>query len=541
MKLVDSIRAALREYRPDARGGISLRIRLLSLLAVLVLFVALGFLLLLTAFGVFDRGETESAKLLQSEINNIEKNVSLDCGKLSMQGIALSQELSDGITRTLADHALTPADYKTHPEVLNDILFDEVGDMKASLKWAKSSGIFIILDSTVNSKAPNAETSRAGVYLRCTEPNIVNAIDATAKYLIGPSEISRSYSIQLLPQWRQEFDVTHFDFFSAMVENAKTSGLPLSRQYYWSKRISAGGSGEDGILLAVPIIAEDETVYGICGFEVSTMLFKLSYSPDNAVYPRIFATLSPSDDREINMTGGLIAGNYYMLSALTGENVTVTGASGSLTTFVNGSGVTLDGMVSDISLYPEGSLYSGDRWVTGVLVPESELLAQVSHTNRLLILLILSLMGISLAAAVFISHRFVKPIHSAFSGIKNNAYTKSDRTKIPEIDDLFEFLAEQDKQREALAQSLLEEKDAARKASVYEKFVTNISKLSAAEKKVFDLYLAGHTAQEISELLFISINTIKTHNKRIFEKLEVSSRKELMVYIQMMKELNPVV
>ena len=46
----------------------------------------------------------------------------------------------------------------------------------------------------------------------------------------------------------------------------------------------------------------------------------------------------------------------------------------------------------------------------------------------------------------------------------------------------------------------------------------------------------GHTAREIAEILCLSINTIKTHNRRIYMKLNVTSRKELMVYIQMMEE-----
>ena len=42
--------------------------------------------------------------------------------------------------------------------------------------------------------------------------------------------------------------------------------------------------------------------------------------------------------------------------------------------------------------------------------------------------------------------------------------------------------------------------------------------------------------REIAEILCLSINTIKTHNRRIYMKLNVTSRKELMVYIQMMEE-----
>lgn len=59
-----------------------------------------------------------------------------------------------------------------------------------------------------------------------------------------------------------------------------------------------------------------------------------------------------------------------------------------------------------------------------------------------------------------------------------------------------------------------------------------------AERAVFDLYMEGHTAKEIADILCLSINTIKTHNRRIYMKLNVSSRKELMVYIQMMEEAN---
>ena len=69
-------------------------------------------------------------------------------------------------------------------------------------------------------------------------------------------------------------------------------------------------------------------------------------------------------------------------------------------------------------------------------------------------------------------------------------------------------------------------------------FLQNVKTLSQAERNVFDLYIRGYKAQEIADELHLSINTIKTHNRRIFAKLNVSTRKELLVYIDMMKELN---
>ena len=108
------------------------------------------------------------------------------------------------------------------------------------------------------------------------------------------------------------------------------------------------------------------------------------------------------------------------------------------------------------------------------------------------------------------------------------------KTKILEIDDLIEFLATQDElsasreRKEPLVQEY---------SALYQEFVKNIRTLSAAEKAVFDLYVQGHTANEIAEILCLSINTIKTHNRRIYMKLSVTSRKELMIYIQMMEEM----
>ena len=60
--------------------------------------------------------------------------------------------------------------------------------------------------------------------------------------------------------------------------------------------------------------------------------------------------------------------------------------------------------------------------------------------------------------------------------------------------------------------------------------------ISYVASLVFNLYTEGFDAKKITEILCLSMNTIKTHNRRIFQKLGVSSRKELLVYVNMMKE-----
>jgi two-component system response regulator NreC len=54
--------------------------------------------------------------------------------------------------------------------------------------------------------------------------------------------------------------------------------------------------------------------------------------------------------------------------------------------------------------------------------------------------------------------------------------------------------------------------------------------LSAREHDVLRLLALGHTNQEISELLFLSIRTVETHRARIMHKLGLTSRADLVRY-----------
>ena len=64
----------------------------------------------------------------------------------------------------------------------------------------------------------------------------------------------------------------------------------------------------------------------------------------------------------------------------------------------------------------------------------------------------------------------------------------------------------------------------------------NLITLTPREKEVFNLYLKGYSGKEIINKLGFSNNALKYHNKNIYAKLGVTSRKELMQYAIILKQ-----
>lgn len=65
-------------------------------------------------------------------------------------------------------------------------------------------------------------------------------------------------------------------------------------------------------------------------------------------------------------------------------------------------------------------------------------------------------------------------------------------------------------------------------------FAQCVQSLTPTEKTIYDLYLAGRGTREVMAELHITENTLKFHNKNIYGKMSVSSRKQLL---QLAREL----
>ena len=164
----------------------------------------------------------------------------------------------------------------------------------------------------------------------------------------------------------------------------------------------------------------------------------------------------------------------------------------------------------------------------------------------------------AIACCSILSRRYIDPILHNIEELKQRTLDK-ENLRIPEIVDLLEFLEQNDKEHEKKLidlekQKQLAEQEAARIQTELDRiidkrkkelstdnidhFMSNLITLTPREKDVFNLYLEGYSGKEIIEKLGFTNNALKYHNKNIYAKLGVTSRKELMQYAYILKQKN---
>ena len=70
---------------------------------------------------------------------------------------------------------------------------------------------------------------------------------------------------------------------------------------------------------------------------------------------------------------------------------------------------------------------------------------------------------------------------------------------------------------------------------LFRSFAEKAKTLTSAERRILNYYIDGHDIAEIPDLAFVSIHTVKKHNRSIYQKLEIASRDELMLYIELFR------
>jgi DNA-binding CsgD family transcriptional regulator len=307
--------------------------------------------------------------------------------------------------------------------------------------------------------------------------------------------------------------------------------------YYWYFTDNFPGLNEKAAVCSVPLLDGKGRFLGVCGFETGARKFARDTLFDTNITPNaagLFFTFSPGDTKRFHPGQALFTGNVLPASELSKRHeVSVGGSFRGLEVFMHESGDADVGLWSDITLYTDDSPFVDTRFAAAVVVSGKDFDAIVSASRLRLVLIAALLLCAGVALSLFLSDRYEKPFKELMNALRSG--DMSVKSHIQEIDDLVEFMLSQLNETRAAESGVRETAESGGSTEdVLAVFIENTKKLTRAEADVFNLYFEGYTAQEIAEMLNVSLNTIKTHNRRIFAKLNVSSRKELLTWVRIL-------
>lgn len=488
-----------------------------------VLFLLIGSILAgcLLLSGRFLSVERDTASMLATQLSIYEQNIAAHFDHTAARGLYLSSELNEQIEAWLEQNNLMFDDLSGNSNAITELEADLYSTLKQSLELTDCSGAYFMLNTTVNPTLPNADRSKSGLYLKIANLNVMHPINMKLLLYRGTTEIGNMNNLEYHNMWSLEYDVDNFPNYNLIMSMANED---LNSCYLFTDSIKLPGTWENIMLLCVPIISKNGDIYGICGFEISQLFYKLYYEKSNTS-PHITGLLTMTNTNGISIDSGLISGAQRESSSNLTGSLAVSKGPGFL--IFHSEKEKFVGLIKSLKLSP----LRGEHTLA-VMIPAENYKAlkwrNIQEVSVIIVLLIL----VTVLGSIQMSKLYVRPILAGLSKVRSQ--DSGDMTNIREIDDLLEYLTQKDAQIESIAKVKNEKPQTT--FALYEEFVNNIETLSPAERSVFNLYMKGHTANEITKILFLSINTIKTHNKRIYMKLQVNSLKELMVYVNMMKE-----
>ena len=465
----------------------TMRRKLLFYMCLLVIAGICMFLVILMAVGVFKEGRRRIQQNLNLQLRNSEKDVRELMDFQVGNAIRLSERLKFALENDVLSYPYNIGELEDNTDVLKKMQLSIYPLIENALNITRVTGVFAVFDTTVNKNAPGAEDSRSGVYLRVANISSGNAPENDIFLFRGDPEVAMQNHIQLHNRWNMEFNTKQMEWYKPQIASKNSE-----ENYLWIDRHNVPGTWENGIFLSAPIRGNSGENYGLCGLEISNLLFSLRYPALESGY-----------DYNVYKDGI----NTYL-----GMHRIIEGAKDE----------------------------KGREWAIAVFLSYNDYNEQIKRQRVKIVVAILIFIPVMLIAAFVLSHHFVKPIVQGLEELKND--DKGQMRKvfgISEIDALAEFLELKNKEYQngnkidSVLPPEIEE--------LFNNFIENSKKLTASEYNIMEYYIKGYEIADIPDLVCISMNTVRKHNRNIYETLNVKSNDELRLYTDLLKRCGRIV
>ena len=533
----------LKQFRS---ANISLRKRfLVYIISAIVTFLALA-MVLLNLFGFVNSANVQIMRDLDTWLANRADGIEQDCDELAACAISFSNQLESQIQSFLIKHQLQFDDLRDNTQMLTDLQQQLYDTVYLNMQVAPASGIFYILNTTVNSASETPLFN--GIYLKYVNLSSDNTVNNDFALYRGSYATGKENNLTFHSGWHNENST---DFFEDC-ESVFSDGV----HYVLSSVVEIPETWENARYIYVPLRDRQDKIIGVCGFEISDLLFRLSHKTEDPQWGQLVCALIDQ-----------CQGNYY---GQFNSNRYQTDNTNSSLRIISKKDYTQFDFGTESCVGATRDIFLGnDTFTVAMMMPQAQYqrFIRIGQLQNALIFLILG--SLTLVCCVIMSHKYVSPILKRIEQVKAREIS-GDPINIREIDDLFAFLEARDVAYEARLEELEQERQAAEANATqtqkdyetalrqldlvqgeleqltaaqhreivleeYEFFLCNLGTLTATEYKVYELYLAGKSAKQIAEILGISENTLKYHNKNIYSKLGISSRKQMLRFAALKK------
>lgn len=300
---------ALNAFAQKQSVGMQRKLMLYWVSMILVVFAAM--ILLLSIAGTFSRDDERLREMMEIYLKSTQDHLDSHLETLTAQGLNLSKELSREIEGTLVHEGISLEEANDNPAELlrlQEVVYPLVSK---TLQTVNCNGAYAILNATANTGLEVADHSRSGVYLRYSNLSASKPVSPTVVYFRGIPDIARQKDLELHNRWNLEFDI---DKIPGCQELMNTPSPRPAESYFWSRRVELRDTWESAMLLCVPVVGSDGTLYGVCGVEISALYFQYSYPIVERQYGSGVTVLAPVQDNRLLLSEGLVgsvSGHLY--------------------------------------------------------------------------------------------------------------------------------------------------------------------------------------------------------------------------------------
>ena len=378
-----------------------MRRRLMLFWILLTLAVFGAILLLMSVTGLFSNADRSLQQGLQLQLDSTSKSLQGYLDQLTAQSLSLSEAAGREVESLLLTEGITFEELNDSPERLLKVQQALYAPVNTTLHMSKCSGAYAILDATANTAVPDAQFSRSGLYLRCVNISGSTLVDPDINCFRGIPDVPRQRRMELHNRWNLEFDVQRIPGYQDLI--AQQISRP-AEHYYWTERLPLEDTWEEVLLLCVPLVGDNHTVYGVCGVEISELFFQLAFPVRQTEFGPVITVLAPLEDGKIMLEKGLTGGvsGTYLEQA---GNLTIH-HGGAYNNYTGEKGGYV-GVQQLVNISQEDDEYR--QWVVALLLPDASYSAYAAGSYQELVLKCIAILAVLIVISALLYLGFVRP------------------------------------------------------------------------------------------------------------------------------------